>query len=303
MNSNVKNFFRNIIATSMIISFTLVQFSFAQVASSTPSAPDSTPVTTGVIANVDVSATPNPDTQASSTTPLVQDTSNTQPTILGTALESTTNPQDAGAIPPVDATSSTTTPDVTSDSTTTPLVFAIDSTTTLEVIGQAIDPAVPVVDPNVPHSIEPSTPTPVVLPLKELAPKPEYAFAIVGTSIPSKRNVAKPDGTLIQEPTIPAVLTPTVDNETGVVKVSGACTNVYYVVLLFKNPGDYIDEPASYIVNRAYPCVGGTYSYSISDLPYNLGNGTYYLLVGEQGNKGGWAPITDIMPITINRNQ
>jgi hypothetical protein len=185
------------------------------------------------------------------------------------------------------------------DASSTPLV---DSTVTAstDVVAQSIDA-------NTPRAVDPTTPTSLPLvqsvPIQELAPKPEYAFAITGTTIPTKLQIKDTDGKVVQEQSVLATLTPTVDNTTGEVTVSGLCTNVYYVVLLFKNKTDYADDPSSYLVNRAYPCVNGSYSYAISDLPYNLDNGNYYLMVGQEGKTGTWSPITGLSEITINRNQ
>ncbi len=93
-----------------------------------------------------------------------------------------------------------------------------------------------------------------------------------------------------------------IDATTGVMSVSGACASPYFVVLLFKNQMDYEVDPRSFILNRAYPCEGGAYDYSIDRLPPTLENGTYYLMVGEQGERGPWTPATGLTEITINRS-
>ena len=74
-------------------------------------------------------------------------------------------------------------------------------------------------------------------------------------------------------------------------------------MLLFKNATDYAESPSSYIVNRAYPCVSGTFTYSISQLPHTLSDGTYYLMVAQEGTTGTWKPLTSLSAITINKNQ
>jgi hypothetical protein len=33
----------------------------------------------------------------------------------------------------------------------------------------------------------------------------------------------------------------------------------------------------------------------------SIPNGTYYLLVAEEGNTGSWSPITSLVPIDISR--
>lgn len=133
--------------------------------------------------------------------------------------------------------------------------------------------------------------------------KPDYSFALTGATIPAKRSVENEDGNVVGEETVAAPLTSSVDNTTGVVTVSGQCSDHYYVVLLFKNATDYANDRRSYIVNRAYPCVGNTFSYAISELPKTLQNGNYYLLVGEEGKSGTWKPITELTEITINKNK
>ena len=74
------------------------------------------------------------------------------------------------------------------------------------------------------------------------------------------------------------------------------------MVLIFKNQTDYEADPRSFIMNRAYPCENGTYSYSIDRLPPTLTNGTYYLMIADQGERGPWTPATGLTEITINRS-
>jgi hypothetical protein len=146
-------------------------------------------------------------------------------------------------------------------------------------------------------------PEPIVLDTEELTPSPDFAFALTGRQIPTKRKVENAEGKVIREEAVSAPLSSTVDNANGVMHVSGSCSDAYFVVLLFKNQNDYADDPSSYIVNRAYPCVAGAYSYSISELPFGLKDGTYYLLIGQQGERGAWTPITGLTEISINNNQ
>ncbi len=84
-----------------------------------------------------------------------------------------------------------------------------------------------------------------------------------------------------------------------VLNVSGSCSSQYYVILLYRNVDDYDRNPSSYILNKAYECVDGRYSYDINDLPKDISPGTYYLLVGGQDN-GPWSPITSLTEIIIN---
>jgi|GEM_PF-3843190 len=328
----MKSIIKKIIALTVVLSFSLVQVSFAQTDTSTASSggDTSTPAATTPAPTPDPSTTTppptDPTTASTDTTqtppaaPVVQDTTGVQTTVSGTTLEDTTDPQsasssvpDASVIPVTTASSTATSTDSTTTDTSlpvtgdtassTPLVDST-STATTDVVGQSIDTTTPPpVDPTVPTDPQPvAAIAPISVPIAELAPKPQYAFAITGTTIPTKLQIKDSDGNVVQEQSVLATLTPTVDNTTGEVSVSGTCTDVYYVVLLFKNKTDYADDPSSYLVNRAYPCVGGTYTYAISDLPDNLTNGTYYLMVGQEGEKSPWQPITSLTEIQINKN-
>lgn len=137
-----------------------------------------------------------------------------------------------------------------------------------------------------------------------LKPKPEYTLGVVGTVIAAK---AKPrwQAEVAGEPkaasptivTAEPTLTP--DSENGTLSVSGACRLESFSIILYRHPDDYDRDPASYIVNKAFPCENGSYSYTLADLPKNLAPGTYYLLVAEQGDSGPWHPISGVVPVTI----
>jgi hypothetical protein len=239
-----------------------------------------------------------PGTVAEATTETVQETFNVQDGTSGVTLETTTNPEtatstesDATIVPIVDATSTeaTTTPVVVVEATTTePSIPVPDAV--LDVVTPDIQ-SVPVVEETVadPVPVPEPVPEPIVLDTEELTPSPDFAFALTGRQIPTKRKVENAEGKVIREEAVSAPLSSTVDNANGVMHVSGSCTDAYFVVLLFKNQNDYADDPSSYIVNRAYPCVASAYSYSISELPFGLKDGTYYLLIGQQGERGACA--------------
>ncbi len=89
----------------------------------------------------------------------------------------------------------------------------------------------------------------------------------------------------------------------GTLQISGTCNDPYYVILMFRGAEDHIAEPSSYIVNRAYPCEGGTFSYSLTNdnsLPTNL-DGTYHLFVGAQGETGAWRVVSPVIPVQIRK--
>lgn len=238
---------------------------------------------------------------AESGTEVVQGAVTTQEAVNGDVLENTANPEIV--LEP----EASTTVSIEPEATSTDVVVDQDST------NPPSDESV-VVESNEPTIVAEVTETPVVTPetqtvetqsvsiaVAELVPEPEFAFALTGDKIPTKKKVEGKNGKFTEE-IVATPLTTTVDNEKGEVRISGSCSDVYFVVLLSKHEEDYRNDPASYIVNRAYECANNTFSYAISELPSSLPNGTYYLLVGEQGEKGAWKPVTELTEITINKN-
>lgn len=88
------------------------------------------------------------------------------------------------------------------------------------------------------------------------------------------------------------------DKESGII-LRGNCQKEYYVVLGYRNAEDYEKNPASFIYNKAFPCKSGAYQYELKDLPLNLDNGTYYLLVAQEDRTGPWQPISAVQPVRI----
>lgn len=246
---------------------------------------------------VSVETTTEPvDIQATSTK--LQDTANTQPAVTSELLEGTVNPEvttteDTQSIPVPDAATTTQETPVTPEPINE--VPLEDATTTLDIVAEDLTPQLE----EAPAEI---TTKAVALPQEDLTPDPEFAFALTGTAIPSKKIVKDKNGRKIAEQAVTGVAQTSIDNQRGVISVSGQCSDVYFVILLYRKQNDYADDPSSYLVNRAYPCVNGRYAYEISELPHNLANGTYYLLVGQEGNTGTWTPITGLTEITINQN-
>ena len=321
--TNLKFKTNTCVALLMILSIT--QTAFAQVAanaSSTPAAADSNTALIDTSSNNTATSTLATSTSAMPTLnlatqqPLVlqgsvsvmQDATTTQPAVTSQVLESTTNPElasstDTTSMRLVD--SSTSTPATLSttllDAASSAIPFPVDESASLvDVVAQNIVatplPALPIVS-------EPQREVkkPTVAAVIDATPEPEFTFALTGKQIPTIRKVESKDGNSVAEQEVAAPVMSTVDNVKGEISVSGECSDAYFVVLLFKNANDYADDPRSYIVNRAYPCVGGAFSYSIADLPSSLPNGNYYLLVGEEGSRGAWKPITSQTEITINK--
>lgn len=278
--------------------------------SSTPigSAASSTPAD-AVLNQLAENQAPNQIVEVQGSTESVQDTANTQPAVSGEVLENTSNPETATStgvtsIPLTDIGTSTPQSQLvdSAQSTSSDVTMPLDEgTSSLDIVAENVDTSLaPDSAPTNPAVVQKAL---AVVPIEDVTPKPEYTFALTGKHIPSKRHMKSPDGISDTQQTVTAPLVPKLDNTTGTVQISGQCSDAYFVVLLFKNQDDYANDPRSYIVNRAYPCSGGSFSYSISDLPGTLPDGAYYLLVGQEGERGTWTPITSLTEITINRNQ
>lgn len=265
-------------------------------------------------------APPAPETGAG-----IQATFNAQDAVVADTLVSTENPEtsevaEADVVPIVPSGSASSTEDsivlgaaTSSETSEEEAVVPIEeeplegefiaAAQSLEVIdgditeGEVVEPeAVDVITVIEPEPIEEA----VVAEVEEIDPGPEFTFALTGKQIPTKKTEATSDGFKQGEGVIDEALIPIIDNETGAMNIAGACSDVWFVVLLFKNERDYARDPRSHVLNQAFPCVGGQFSYSISELPSTLPSGTYYLLVGQQGDRGAWTPITALTEITIN---
>ncbi len=223
----------------------------------------------------------------------VQDATTSQQTAAASALETTADPQ---------ATStqeSQTIVDVhiaTTDASTSIIVIEREPSAQSEVVASIDPPTLNLVAAALPredvHDTASSTEFAVDI-------DPSYVFELSGKKIATKRTDPK-HGNAVE--VLTAQTEAMVDSVSGLVKISGVCTGTYYVVLLFKNQTDYETDPRSFIVNRAYPCEHGAYSYSIDRLPATLPNGTYYLMVGDQSENGPWTPATGLTEVSINRS-
>lgn len=81
--------------------------------------------------------------------------------------------------------------------------------------------------------------------------------------------------------------------------VSGSCSDKYAVIITYRNEGDYRDNPRSSLINSSTPCDAGHYAFNLGGLPDSTQGGTFYLLVGAQGETGTWTPASALIPITI----
>jgi len=274
------------------------------------------------------------DTTNAATTP-TQETGSPQTTIQGTDLISTADPSNgtttettlevAGSMPPVssepvpDTSASTTPADPSAEAgTATPppaptpeLPPAPDIQPPVdELPPQGTPPAeVPPITPPVetpPNQLNPEPNQTVVatLSLEDLKPEPEFILSVVGSRIgakvkPSWQNDPNSAAPSQQVATVTEVPQITPDAQSGTLVISGVCQNKYYAIILYRTETDYDHDPASYVVNKSYPCENGSYSYTLDDLPPSLESGTYYLLIAGQGDRGPWKPASAIIPITI----
>lgn len=272
--------------------------------------------------NTEEAAAETSSAQTETTPPEIQDTFNSQDGIVSDVLQAAENPENATStesefvtVPPLDP-SATSTPEsevplVLGEATSTDLDgndseeqpveedVIIPGPASLEVVDEDIV-AEDIINPDVVDELRVIVPTPIEsvaeIPLEE---EKGFAFALTGKSIPTKQRLLTSDGEVIDERVIRESPVLSIDDE-GAMTIAGACGDSYYVVLLYKDPEDYEKDPRSYILNRAYECTG-TFSYAVENLPTMLPNGTYYLLIGEQGEAGAWVPITSLTEITINR--
>lgn len=153
---------------------------------------------------------------------------------------------------------------------------------------------------DVPPPVEPVAD----IPTEDIAPKKTFTFVIGKKALATEKdqawktrdtNKSKNSQKITEVPSV------SVDPSLEVPVVSGLCSNKYFVILLYANETDYSNHPSASILNNAYPCVNGHYSYTMSDVPHAIPNGTYYLMVGEMGDTGSWTPITSQLPIDISR--
>jgi hypothetical protein len=297
---HIDSFVRKTIALLLSLSLFAPLIAFAQTLPEVPTTQESSPAIVVESVSESVVADTSTSSEAVVTAPdpvfaeTVQDTAPTQETAQADVLEETANPE-------------------ASTSTENQIIAVAESTTTeaaIDTIPVSADSEPVVLPEEIPVAVETLTIVESKLesvvetvaedfvPLRDSNDSldPEYVMSLSGTTIPTVK-----EGALSTAP-VTAAAHVEIDSVDGSLRVSGACSNVYFVVLLFKNQSDYDTDPASYIVNRAYPCVNGNYSYDINNLPTTIQNGTYYLLIGEQGERGSWSPVTALTAIDISRN-
>lgn len=148
-----------------------------------------------------------------------------------------------------------------------------------------------------------------ILPEEKQAPKPieifkkKLLFSADGKAIVIPRGVSDAEINENNEKklkkNISANIVTTPSSDGSSFKISGNCTEKYFVVLTYKNQTDYQKKTSSFIANSAHECVGGVFSYDLAELSPDLRGGAQYLLIGEQSETGPWVPISDLYPIVI----
>ncbi len=81
--------------------------------------------------------------------------------------------------------------------------------------------------------------------------------------------------------------------------VSGRCSSKYYVILVFRNLSDFALRPTSALVNGAWECENGSFSYDASTLSADLKSGRYYIVTGEEEDTGPWKLASHVFPVDI----
>ncbi|MFA6365163.1 MAG: hypothetical protein WCW78_02055 [Candidatus Paceibacterota bacterium] len=183
---------------------------------------------------------------------------------------------------------------------------------TSEVVNNAIDSAISAVTDVVANIASPQASlkdTQVIVqtaPQQEEQKKPKFNFGI-GGDIPLatrimpwvRSNEQKEDkGNNVQR--IPTLTSDPIHNA---FTISGSCSKPYFVILVFANQSDYLNDPSRAVINRAGLCVNSSFSYQLrsEDFPQNLPDGIYYAVAGEEGVSESWQPHSAIYPITISR--
>ena len=295
IKNNMKNYRTHIAG---ILSLMVFIFPFNMIIAQVTSEASSATSTTTESQITQSTAAPVVLQEPQNSTSLIDTASSTQTTISADILVQTQDPN----VLTTD-TASTTVPVETS--TTTAVVLndkPIDTANTAPLNNQATSTdAVPLVSEEKVDEV--ITPEQVVatMPVEAIAPKSEFKFNIRTDRIATDKipEWQKNGRKLQTAKTITNAPNVTLNAAADVPVVSGSCSDAYYVILIYKNEMDYSKDPASYIFNKAFPCVGGTYSYEINSLPMSISDGTYYLLVGGMGETGSWTPKTSLVPIDI----
>jgi hypothetical protein len=275
----------------LIIFLAFLPYSASAQTDATTTTPDSSTDTTIIDTRT--------DTTVAVSTSSPQEATTTQDAIDAPDLEGTANPQEGSSTDDLDT---IIVPSATSTATSTPdtgniVIVPASSTSTPTV-------QIPVADDSVVGDVTATSTADNVaqLPANVLTPTKEYTFALSGESIATQQTPDWNQGDASSTPDADATVsaTPSLDTTgANTLTVSGQCSDPYFVVLLYKNEEDYNENPSSYIFNKAYPCENGEYSYAISQLPFNLKSGRFYLLVAGQGATGSWKPITALIPVGI----
>lgn len=180
---------------------------------------------------------------------------------------------------------------------------AVDAAATAvaDAVTSVLEPAEAPVAQNEPPIEQPTPETPKAKPLPFRFDVGKEARRVAEGALPWIRNVdlsqKEPNGksTVASEASV-------ADTERSL-RVEGVCRRAYYVVLLFAGPNDYLEDPSRALVNRAGPCVNGSFVFDLSEenIPATLADGTYYLVTGEEDATGPWELHGVMREIVIKR--
>ena len=171
--------------------------------------------------------------------------------------------------------------------------------TIIEFVGNIFETIVETVTlQNLTSNEETAQPSPELKEIKLVKIK-EYNFDIGGSEKVddelewySREDIRKLEKTSSQDRNIDV----STKNGSQTLFISGSCKDKFYVILLYRNREDYAKNPSSAVYNSAFEC-DGTINHRLET--ENLTGGDYWLLIGEQGNKGTWIPVSDLKKIKL----
>lgn len=136
------------------------------------------------------------------------------------------------------------------------------------------------------NMIAPPVPLGVPAPPAPPAPVTKLTFAIAGSAIDA-------EGASGPAPRV------AIEDDGLALRVGGDCDQPYYVLLTYRSIKDFEEKPRSFVSNYAGECKGDSFTGRLNHLPIDTPEGTYFLLVAEQGEEGSWTPVTSLLPIEI----
>jgi hypothetical protein len=253
-----------------------------------------------------VDADANPSGTADATTPADESAQPAESTDADDSLTQEAAPSDDAQTP---ADSPSVSEEASPSDATTPADESAQPAESTDADDSLTQEAAPSDDAQTPAPIPVVEPKLIIEPLKALvapepaAPVPQkyLSLSLAGQPLPTERNLPwLPDGFGGSGAGNSGEIKVSVEDQGQSLLLSGDCSKIFFVVLVYRKADDYVDNPSSYVYNKASSCRGGGYSYELNDLSKDLDDGTYYLMVAEEGLRGPWQPITVIQPIGVS---